>query len=212
MDELFASKKESRDPAFLVHAAADIIAAARECFDYLGQDIVDLYIIPFTKSTKFKKKYESGALRAYFPFHELQVKNPDAIFHEVKTSSLDLYDSLVDFTEDISSKKQIPNTLFFYHSFLEMKDMVNEKKHDKLIAFVADADQEYLIENESFKMILPMKGQVGWKTFSVTPGSTVSKVTEYRFAYNDQEVGKFCLFASKATQLVLTKFYDDYFA
>ena len=40
MDELFAAKKETRDPKFLIHAAAEVVATARETFDYLGRAII----------------------------------------------------------------------------------------------------------------------------------------------------------------------------
>jgi len=212
MDELFASKSQRRDPAFLVHAAADIIAAARECFDYLGQDIVELYVIPFTKNAKLRERHASGKIKMYFPFYEQQVTKPGSVFQQIKNTSPALYKSLTDFTTSIENKEIIQNTLFNFHWFIEMKDMVNEKKHDKLIAVVSEADQEYIIENELFRAILPIKAQAGWQRFSVSPGSTVSKVAEYRFAFNDREVADFCLFSVKATQLVLTKFYTDHFA
>lgn len=41
MNELFSAKKESRDPAQLVHVASDILSTTRECFDYIAQDIVE---------------------------------------------------------------------------------------------------------------------------------------------------------------------------
>lgn len=212
MNELFEAKKGDRDPAYLVHAASEIIATSRECFDYLGQDIVDCYVIPFTSNSKFKNDYAAGTLRAYFPFHESQVKDSGKLFNQVKHGNSQLHADLVSFTEAISNKASIQNTLFEYSAFLDIKEMVNEKKHDKLIAVVSDKEQEHIIENESFKMILPIKGQAGWSTFSVSPGTSVKRVSEYRFSYNDKEVGKFCLFATKATELVIGKFYADHFA
>ena len=212
MNELFEAKKSERDPAHLVHAASEVIATSRECFDYLGQDIVDNFVIPFTSSAKIKNDYATGSLRAYFPFHESQVKYPGKLFNEVKHGNQQLHADLVAFTEAITKKASIPDTLFEYAAFLEMKDMVNEKKHDKLVAVVSEQDQEHLIENESFKIILPIKGQVGWSSFSVSPGNSAKKVPEYRFAYNDKEASKFCLFALKATERVIGKFYADHFA
>ena len=89
--------------------------------------------------------------------------------------------------------------------------MVNEKKHDKLLAVVSAEDAEHLIESSNFKMILPIKDQKGWSSFMVEPGTQVERVAEYRFAYNDQEVGKFCLFAINATERVISTFYTNYF-
>jgi hypothetical protein len=62
MNVLFSAKKASIDPAFLVHACADIISAARECFDYLGQDIIERYVVPNTTSAKIKKAHTDGTL------------------------------------------------------------------------------------------------------------------------------------------------------
>jgi hypothetical protein len=211
MNELFTAKKESRDPSNLVHVASEILATTRECFDYLGQDIVDSYIVPLTTKSKIKSDYTSGKLRAYFPFHEGQLTKSNALFHELQQIAPNLYTDLLDFTKSISNKKKIPKTLFEYELFLELKDMVNEKKHDKLIAIASEVDQEYLIENDSTKMIIPRKKQKGWKTFTVSPGTEVSPGSEYRFEFNYREVMKFCLFAHKATEIVILKLYDDYF-
>ena len=83
MDELFKAKNGSHEPTHLVHVASDILATSRECFDYLGNDIVDLHIIPFTKNSKLKRIHASGKLRPYFPFHIEQLNNPKVLFHEL---------------------------------------------------------------------------------------------------------------------------------
>lgn len=38
-NQVFEAQAANREPAFLSQTAADVIATARECFDYLGQDI-----------------------------------------------------------------------------------------------------------------------------------------------------------------------------
>ncbi|MEK6581488.1 MAG: hypothetical protein AABZ25_03795 [Nitrospirota bacterium] len=212
MGELFESKRERRDPAFLVHTAADIIVTVRECFDYLGQDIIDCYIVPNTQDPRVRKDHAAGKLKAYFPYYESQVTRADSVFNELSTIAPPLFSDLVAFANAIASGASIPNTLFTYQMLLDVKDMVNEKKHDKLIGVVSDREQEFLIENENFKAIIPIKGQSGWSSFSVVPGTQVSKVTEYRFEYNDQEVGKFCLFSTNATRAVILDLYAKHFA
>lgn len=151
-------------------------------------------------------------MRAYFPFHEDQLKKPNSLFHELTNTSQLLYTDLVHFAKSIANKDRIPDTLFESALFLELKDMVNEKKHDKLIAYVEESNQEYQIENEGFQIILPIKGQKGWTSFVACPGLKVTQVQEYRFQYNNTEVGKFCLFTHKATEFVITKLYMDHFA
>lgn len=212
MNTLFAAKQSSSDPAFLVHACADIISSARECFDYLGQDIIAGHIAPKSTNAKTAKSYADGSLKAYFPYYSGQLTKTDSIFHELKFHTPSLYQGLLDFTSRIASKASIPNTLFNYQMLADVRDMVNEKKHDKLLAVVSEADAEFLVENSALTMILPIKGQAGWSSFAVQPGTQVKRVAEYRFAHNDQEVGKFCLFATNATERVVTEFYANHFA
>ena len=211
MNTLFAAKKSSSDPSHLVHACADIISAARECFDYLGQDIIAGHIVPKTTNTKISKAYADGSLKAYFPYYSGQLTKADSIFYELKVHTPALYQDLLDFTSKIASKASIRDTLFNYQMLTEVREMVNEKKHDKLLAVVSEADGEFLIENSALKMILPIKGQKGWSSFVVNPGTQVERVVEYRFAYNDQEVAKFCLFATNATERVVGAFYTNHF-
>lgn len=212
MNVLFEAKRESKDPAFLVHACADIVSNVRECFDYLAQDIVECHIIPFTSNNKLKQAHAAGKLKVYFPYYEAQLKRSDSPFFDLNTTNAPLYQSLLHFTQSIAINAVIPKTSFSYSLFLDVKDMVNKKKHDKLIAVVSEADREYLIENGSMKMLLPLSGQSGWSNFFVEPGTMVQKAAEYRFSFNEQEVGKFCLFATKATELVIGDLYQAYFA
>ena len=210
MEELFAAKKEDRDPAFLIHAASDVMSVSRECFDYLGQDILEGYILP--NEPKTKKAHDAGKVKAYFPFHAPQLTNTKAVFHSLKTIAPALYKELLEFTEAIQERKLIDKTLFNFHDFLSMKDMVNEKKHHKLLATVANSNQELLIEKKGFALIMPFKKRKGLDTLTVSAGLLVKHVAEYRFAYNDKEVGYFCLFAVKASETIITRIYARHFA
>ena len=212
MNTLFAAKQSASDPTFLVHACADIISAARECFDYLGQDIIAGHIVPKTTNAKTSKAHADGTLKACFPYYSGQLTRTDSIFYELKSHAPALYQDLLDFTSRIASKAPIPDTLFNYQMLADVRDMVNEKKHDKLLAVVSEENAEFLVKNSAMTMILPVKGQKGWSSFSVQPGTQVKHVAEYRFAYNDQEVGKFCLFATNATERVVGEFYVRHFA
>jgi hypothetical protein len=212
MNTLFVSKKAGGDPAFLVHACADIISTVRECLDYLGQDIIQSYIVPKTTNQRLLQSHSAGKLKVYFPFYDQQVSRPGSVFRELEGIAPDLYMALLSFTSSIADSAPIPGTLFTYRLLLDVKDMVNEKKHDKLIAVVSQSDQEILIDSPEIKIVLPIKGQTGWTTLMVEPGSRITRVSEYRFAYNDEEVGKFCLFATRATERVVEGFYRDFFA
>src|SRR6266404_8705748 len=176
MDELFAAKKEDRDPDSLIHAAADVVSNARECFDYVAQDIIEGYVLPNDK--KAENAYAAGSLKVYFPFHEPQLSNPKAVLHPLKNSAPKLYGELLAFTEECEKGKTITNTLFNCADFLSMKNMVNEKKHDKLLAVVSDKEQEVLVQGQVFNAIIPLKEQKGWHTLTVAPGSIIKHVAE----------------------------------
>ena len=162
MNTLFSAKKSSIDPAFIIHSCGDIISAARECFDYLGQDIIEGYIVPGTTNPKISKAFTGGTLKAYFPYFTNQLTKTDSPFFELKSHTPALYQDMLDFTNKIASKSSIPDTLFNYQIFDDVRNMVNEKKHDKLLAVVSAEDAEYLIENSNFKMILPIKLLYPW--------------------------------------------------
>ncbi|MFH0998100.1 MAG: hypothetical protein V1844_21760 [Pseudomonadota bacterium] len=212
MNTLFAAKKSASDPTFLVHTCADVISATRECFDYLGQDIIAAHIVPNTTNPKTSKAFADSTLKAYFPYYAGQITKADSIYFELKSHTPALYQDLLDFTINIASNASMPDTSFNYQMLADVRDMVNEKKHDKLLAVVSEADGEYLIENSALKMILPIKDQKGWSSFVIQPGTQVERVTEYRFAHNGQEVGKFCMFATNATERVINTFYANHFA
>lgn len=212
MNTLFEAKDSASDPAFLVHTCADIISAARECFDYIGQDIIAAHIIPNTPNPKTTKAFTEGTLKAYFPYYAGQITKADSIYNELKSHSPTLYQDLLDFTSNIASKATMLGTGFNYQMLADVRDMVNEKKHDKLIAVVSDEGAEFLIKNSGVQIILPISGQQGWSSFTVEPGTQVKRVTEYRFAHNGQEAGKFCLFATLATERVIDALYANHFA
>jgi len=210
MDELFTAKREARDPNNLVHAAADVLSNSRECFDYLGQDILETHILPLTKNNNLLTKHSQGKVRAYFPFYESQLRKK-AVYADLRVTAPALHKRLLGFAADIKNNNKIPNTLFQSGLFDELKDIVNHKKHDRLIAVISEEESEFLIEQPGMKMLIPRNGQKGWKSFSVSPGSQVSRVSEYRFEFNKREVAEFCMFAHRATEIVTRGFYDEFF-
>jgi hypothetical protein len=212
MNTMYTAKNSGSDPAYLVHTCADIVSVARECFDYIGQDIIAAYIVPNTPNPKTSKAFADGTLKAYFPYFAKQITKADSIYNELKSHSPALYQDLLDFTSNIASKVSIADTNFNYQMLADVRDMVNEKKHDKLIAVVSDEGAEFLIEKSGVQIILPIKDQQGWSSFAVEPGTKVKRVTEYRFAHNGQEAGKFCLFATLTTERVINALYASHFA
>lgn len=56
-------------------------------------------------------------------------------------------------------------TILHYADIIELNDMVNQKKHDKLICIISDEKKEFLIEDEKLKMIIPIEGKSGGTVF-----------------------------------------------
>jgi hypothetical protein len=210
MDTLFEAKKEKVDPEFLVHTASDIMSTSRECYDYCAQDILDIIIIPNTSNQRLIDRYKNHSLHVYFPFHENQLTNNHNPFFELRAISPDFYNYLITLAQNIETNKQIPNTLFLFGDVLLLKDMVNEKKHNRLIAIEKNEDQEVLVENPSMKMVIPIKEQKGWNRIQVSPGSNLSKVVEFRFEAIDKEIAMFCMFATESTRIILDDIYSKY--
>ncbi|CAG23125.1 hypothetical protein [Photobacterium profundum] len=202
MDELFAAKREQKNPKNLVHAAADVLSNSRECFDYLGQDILYTHILPLTNNKKILNSHNQGKLKAYFPFYESQLKK-QAVYAELRRTSPDLHQRLLNLADDIKNNNVIPNTLFKCGLFEELKDIVNHKKHDRLIALVSTNNAEILIDSPESKLLIPRGGQQGWNQVIAAPGAVISKVAEYRFEHNKREVAEFWMFSSRATSIII---------
>ncbi|WEM43784.1 hypothetical protein PTW35_08400 [Photobacterium sp. DA100] len=210
MTELFTAKKEGRDPKSLVHAAADVLSNSRECFDYLGQDILETYILPLSRNKKILDNHSQGKVKAYFPFYESQLKK-NAIYAELRNTNPVLHQRLLKFAIDIKNNKRISDTLFECGMFEELKDIVNQKKHDRLVALISKQEAELFIEQPESTILIPRDGLQGGNIVAVNPGTKISKVVEYRFEHNKREVAEFCMFAHRATSIVVRGIYDDFF-
>ena len=144
------------------------------------------------------------------PFYLNQLQDNEA-FSELQYTNSALYNHLLRLSNSISRNEQMPNTIFKYGDILQLKDMVNTKKHNRLIYIQSLPNRELLIENPAMKMIIPSRGQRGWNTLTVSPGSYVSSVSEFLFEYNNREVVDFCLFTTQSTKIILDEIYNKFF-
>ena len=207
---LFDSKRKRKEPEFICHTVADILSSSRECYDYCAKDILEEIIIPSTQNTGLISSFNNGKIRFYFPFYRSELENTKNPSSELVTIFPDLHNHLLHIADSISTGAVIPNTLFNYADIEQLKNLVNEKKHDSLIAIESNQDQEILIEKSGVKMIIPIKEQKGWNRFKVSPGSNISRVQEFRLKTIDKEILSFCLFARKATGIVLDEIYEKF--
>ncbi|WP_088241258.1 hypothetical protein [Calothrix rhizosoleniae] len=211
MSDFLSSKKNEREPEFLKHTVADILSSSVECYDYCAKDILENKILPNTINTGLRDRIHDGKVRAYFPFYRNQLTNEGQHFREVSTIEPLLYKYLLNLADNIQANNQIPNTSFYYGDVIRLKKLVNDKKHDCLIAIESNNEQEILVENPNFNMVIPIKNQKGLGTFQVPANSEISRVTEFRLEHIDEEVGKFCLFAWKSTNIILQEIYEQFF-
>lgn len=210
MDHMYKAKQAGIEAKYIVHSASEILSTTRECYDYCANDIVDNLVIQYTVNSKLLRIYRAGKLKIFFPFYPNELQNNEA-FSELQYTNSALYDHLLRLSYSISKDEQIPNTIFKYGGIFQLKDMVNTKKHDRLLCIQSLPNQELLVENPGVKMIIPSRGQRGWNKLSVSPSSYVSSVSEFLFEYNNREVGEFCLFATKSTEITLDEIYQKFF-
>ncbi len=211
MNSMYEAKKTRIEAKYIVHSAAEILSTSRECYDYCARDIVEHFIVQYTSNIKILSKYRSGRLRVYFPFYTNELKDSDNVFFELQYTNSGLYMHLVDLSQNIANNVKIKNTLFYYGDILQLKEIVNTKKHDRLIGVQSIPNQELLVESYGVKMLIPKKQQRGWNRFSVSSGSYISNVSEFLFEFNNKEVSDFCLFATHATRRVLNEIYRNFF-
>jgi hypothetical protein len=122
------------------------------------------YILPNTKNQKILQAHTNGSLKTYFPYYSMTNHQADSVFCELTTIAPELHKDLLDFASFVANSAPIPNTLFNYKLLADVRDMVNEKRHDKLIAVVSAADAEYLIERPGLSILHPIRDQKGWSS------------------------------------------------
>lgn len=211
INETFRAKKERVDATDIIYCSSHILSEVRECYDYCANDIVDEFIVPHTCNQETVRKYQLGKLKVYFPFYGSQLKRKDSVWRELQYSKPSLHKHLLSLCQRIAHNSQIPKTDLRYGNIPKLIDMVNEKKHDRLLAIKSEKDQEILVDGEHIKMVIPLKEQIGKVTFYVEPGASVSLVSEFVFEFNKAEVTYFCQFAITSTEVVLNEIYTAFF-
>ena len=211
MAALFDAKKKGEKPEFFCHTVADILSSSRECYDYCAKDVLEEKIIPNTSDNRLLSRFNAGKVRAYFPFYRSELENAQNPFYQLITIEPALYRHLLGIADNIASGVAIPNTLFNFSDIERFKNLVNEKKHDRLIAIESNENQEIIVENAGLKMILPVNKQKGWNRFQVSSDSDVSRVAEFRLESIDAEISMFCMFAQKSTEILLEEIYTKFF-
>ena len=205
-------KAQGALPKFVAQIAGNILADARQCFDQLGKDLIESHLLPVAKA-KFVRDYNSGKMRTYFPLYETMLSQPNGIFRLFKSANRAVYDELHSFITAMDKNYCISNTSHRVAIVRVVADMVNEKKHNKVLEYRVAPGEKTFIEGEggSFLFAKGFKNDNPHVRVMLPAGAVPRPVAAYRFAYNGLDVSDVCLSAVHGTQMIMDIFYDRFF-
>lgn len=198
-------------PQFLRQTAENILAHARECFDHLGVDLIEQHLLPHAES-EFVANYHSGKAAHYFPFFMSQLNNPKNAFQKLRQLNPVVFSEVEKFIGAIDAKSVLSNTIFKAHDFRVLREMVNDKKHSRVIEYKVVADQNVYAKGPA-GMVVMERAQFdvpGIRIGEAFGGRNPKLVPAYRFA-NGKDILDFCLFSTRATAVVMNNFYKKLF-
>jgi hypothetical protein len=205
-DMMFSAGFENRTVAHLGLIASEILACSREIFDFCAIDIVEAIVVP--ASTEHAKSHAAGKLRAYYPFYKSQLTSKGSAFCALKSINLALHNHLFSIAAAIESKKARTDTLFNYGILTELSDMVNQKKHDRLLGINEGGETIYSKRN-GFEMMTPLDEQANVTFRDLDPNEDISG-KGYVFEFNKMEVKRFCMECRGLSRIVVTEIYDRF--
>jgi hypothetical protein len=169
-------------------------------------------LLPIAK-LKFAKDYENGKVRTYFPLYQAMLVEPNRTFHQFKSTNRAIYDELHSLIMAMDKNLSISNTSHRVAMVRVIADMVNEKKHDKVLDYRSDADEKVFIEGERGSYLFSKGFTNDHPNLKVMlpAGAIPREVAAYRFACNGLEVSHVCLFAVHGTQMLMDIFYSRFF-
>jgi hypothetical protein len=208
-DALHAAGLTDSSIDFLSSIAGDIIAACREPFDFCANDIVERFII--INEPSFAALHKSGKLRCYFPFYKSQLLKANSVFSKVKIHHRPLHDYLFSLAAAIEHKTIRPSTLHNYATLQEMCDMVNEKKHNRLIQVAAKPSNTLFIKGKGMQLMMNLDEQSGYSKIAVPASAEHNISKQYLFASNSKDVLHFSMTCRMLSRFVLDEIYQRFF-
>ena len=206
-------KEEGSLPRFVSQTAESILSNARECFDHLGRDLIECHLVPVAKPS-FRIAYIGGKIRQYFPFYPGQLSNPQAAFHQFKTANRSIYDELRFLVDAMDNNLSLLNTSHAVRKFRIIQEMVNEKKHSRVLAYDSVANERMFVQGSSGSCLFDKDFRNDHPNIQILlpRGFSSKRVAAYRFSCNGMDVSDLCLFASHATAMLMDLFYDKFFS
>lgn len=212
------AQRDDSNIKYLSQKSAAILAAVRECFDYCISDIRDDYLPAETQ-------------RVYYPFHpdSLQRGKP---LHKLTSINNSLYEKLLSIASKIQARAVMQGTMCRYSDVRAVNDLVNHKKHDKVIEVCELGRSKSRIDfpNGQSLTITPMypigkdglpdftkPGAVGSEAWLGTPGVKVTAVKDFFFDNSGIDMSRadihgFCMTSITAARFILGEIYRTAYA
>jgi hypothetical protein len=188
----------------VANLVADILNNLTKCFDYCANDIYDKYINPKIYKTKPK---------IYFPFYKNQLQNPSNPLNALITYKRVVYNLLLEMAEKSQNNEFIDGTRIPYSIAREVRYLVNNDKHSKIIEIDNNGRLELIATSKIGTIIIPedQLNQSGWR-MEVFPNieKEIIITKSYRLIENNQEVADFCSNAQWNTQQLLDIIYRKF--
>lgn len=212
MNALVESYETNELPKFVSMKAEGILSNTRECFDYLAHDLIEGYLIP-NASAKFASNYKNGKLKTYFPYFIGQLTQPQWPWDKFKTVDKSVFDKLTGFVNAMEKSLVLEHTSLNARDFRVVQQMVNEKKHSKVIQYEAVPSGAMFHKGPVGTVVLDKATAAtpGLKVGSAFGGDNPKPVPAFRLTANGRDVPDLCLFAVVGTQIVMDWSYETFF-
>lgn len=206
-------------PRYLGLKTEGILADVTECLDHLAKDLFEEIILP-SASENINKLYFSDQknFNTYFPFFKrnLTPGNKKLIWHELFKSHPQVYKELDDLVSAIVKQGFFSGTDIRCDILKTVRNMVNEKKHDRVFAISSLSQGRKFVQGGSgenkFSVTFDIKNHLGYDNkMRVINASSEKEVLTYRFS-NNYEIGLLCGYAIYAARRVMDTFYIPFFA
>jgi len=202
---MFTAKIQNTSVENVSNLVADILNNLTKCFDYCANDIYEKYI-PHHIEPKHKD--------IYFPFYKNQLLNKGNPISLLLRYKKVIYDYLLAITEKADNNELIEDTNIAYSLAREIRRLVNEDKHNKIIEVDFEGPSEVIAQSEIGNITIKQDNLVqNGMRVELFPNQekTIKTVKSYRLVDNNKEVADFCWDSQACTQQILDKIYRKFF-
>lgn len=204
---MFEAKLQDNKLDNISNLVGDILNNLTICFDYCANDIYDKFIFSKILAKKTRPKI-------YFPFYKKQLDGKRNPWNSLIIHKKVVHDSLFEIIEKSDSKELIGNTKIPYSIAKEVRSLVNNHKHNKVIEIDKNGRVE-LLSKSKIGNITIANDQLNQNGFKVEVFPDIEKTEviakSYRLIVNNREVADFCWDSQIATQQILDKIYRKFF-